>query len=365
MIAKNIKGQSFAGCVNYVMKKDAEVLKAEGVMTMSREDICTSFEFQRSVRPEIKSPVGHIHIAFAPEDSGRLTNEFMVKLEEEYMQNMGIKDTQYIIVKHNDTAHLHCHIVYNRINNTGQLITDKNDYRRNVATCKRLKDKYGLTYGKDKSRVNRNKLRGAERTKHQIFDAVKLEISHSKSLDELRQNLTKYGISIELKFCRNNEIVEGISFCKGQHKFKGSQIDRKYSYKGLLKIFAQNHQAEERLNQRIPITLGGVKLTHEQRTKLNDGKAVWLDGMQDNYGKIFNRYVRYSDEKQGLEYFHNNPEAPQMQEQNHNDAAIATNSGLGLFDLSQEEGGNDPEEDTFRRRMQLQQKRKKKRGIKM
>lgn len=204
MIAKNIKGQSFAGCVNYVLKADAEVLKAEGVMDMSKEDICASFEFQRSVRPEIKSPVGHIPIAFASEDSERLTNDFMVKLAEEYMQNMGIADTQYIIVKHNDTAHSHCHIVYNRINNIEQLITDKNDYKRNVATCKRLKDKYGLTYGKDKSRVNRQKLRGAESTKYDIFYAIKSEITRSKSLDELRQNLIKYGITIELKNRRNS-----------------------------------------------------------------------------------------------------------------------------------------------------------------
>ncbi|MFR9527539.1 MAG: hypothetical protein SNI45_05635 [Rikenellaceae bacterium] len=71
MIAKNIKSQSFGGSVGYVMKKDAEVLKAEGVMAMSKEDMITSFELQRSVRPEIKSPAGHIPISFAPEDRER------------------------------------------------------------------------------------------------------------------------------------------------------------------------------------------------------------------------------------------------------------------------------------------------------
>ncbi len=349
MIAKNIKGQSFAGCVNYVMKRDAEVLKTEGVMAISKEDICVSFEFQRSVRPEIKSPVGHIPIAFAPEDTPRLTNDFMMKLAEEYMQNMGIVDTQYIIVKHNDTAHSHCHIVYNRINNMGQLITDKNDYRRNVATCKRLKDKYRLTYGVDKSRVNRQKLRGAERTKHQIFDAVKAEITRSKSLEELKYNLSKYGISIELKHRRNSDLVEGISFSKGHHKFKGSQIDRKYSYKGLMKILEVN-----RLNCRIPITIGGIKLTDEQRLALDDGKAIWLEGMQGDIGKIYDRYVRYSDEKQGLEYFRSNPDAPQQEENLH--------SGLGLFDLPAD-CGDDPDEEAFRRRMQ--KPKKKRRGIRM
>ena len=33
--SKNTKAQAFVGVVNYVMKKDAEVLKAEGVMEIS------------------------------------------------------------------------------------------------------------------------------------------------------------------------------------------------------------------------------------------------------------------------------------------------------------------------------------------
>ena len=149
-----------------VMKKDAELLKAEGVMAMSPKDMITSFELQQSVRSDIKSPVGHIPISFAPEDKERMTNEFMTQLAEEYMQKMGIKDTQYIIVRHHDNNNPHCHIVYNRINNHGKLITDKNDYKRNEKVCKELKDKYNLTYGKNKSKVKVDKLRGKERVRH-------------------------------------------------------------------------------------------------------------------------------------------------------------------------------------------------------
>ncbi len=53
MIAKSIKAQSFGGCVNYVMKNDAELLKAEGVMAISAKAMITSFELQRSTRPDI------------------------------------------------------------------------------------------------------------------------------------------------------------------------------------------------------------------------------------------------------------------------------------------------------------------------
>lgn len=36
MIAKNIKGKSFKGCVSYVMHEDATLLEAEGVWVGSK-----------------------------------------------------------------------------------------------------------------------------------------------------------------------------------------------------------------------------------------------------------------------------------------------------------------------------------------
>ena len=67
---------------------------------------------QRSGRKEIKQPVGHIPIAFSPEDKERMTDDFMVKLAKEYMQEMGIRNTQYIIVRHHNTENPYLHIVY-------------------------------------------------------------------------------------------------------------------------------------------------------------------------------------------------------------------------------------------------------------
>ena len=42
------------------------------------------------------------------------------------MQKMGITDTQYLLVRHLDQPHPHCHLVYNRVGNNGQTISDRN-----------------------------------------------------------------------------------------------------------------------------------------------------------------------------------------------------------------------------------------------
>ncbi|MFR9554226.1 MAG: relaxase/mobilization nuclease domain-containing protein [Rikenellaceae bacterium] len=437
MIAKNIKSQSFGGSVGYVLKKDAEVLKAEGVMAMSKEDMITSFELQRSVRPEIKSPAGHIPISFAPEDRERMTNEFMVKLAEEYMQNMGIKDTQYIIVCHHDGDNEHVHIIYNRINNSEKLITDKNDYKRNVATCKRLKDKYNLTYGANKFRVKREKLRGSERVKHDIYHAVREEIVKCRTMAELRERLTNRSIEMEYKFRRGSMDIQGLSFTKDNCTFKGSQIDRNFSYKGMQIMFKAIEEEWKKINEsqqkktlivkdvrlsqqqhnnllagkkiwidgmtmnsglrhsgfaklsddgkmihfsnrKIPIALGGVKLSIEQRLDLDDGKTIFLSGVVSRDNKVYDCYVKYSDEKQGLNYYHRNPDEPEQQqsqpqqppqppphsqEHNHDQSSSFVSGGLGLFDLPSGSGTDIDDIESEQMARNLKPKKKRGRGI--
>lgn len=154
MIGKISKGTGFKGCVNYVLgKPDARLLTAEGVLTDSIQSITDCFQAQRMMRPNIRQPVGHISLSYAPEDAPRMTDETLVSLAKEYMQKMGIRDTQYIIARHNDQKHPHVHIVFNRVDNNGRTISDRNDCYRNVKVCKELKEKYGLYFGKGKDRV--------------------------------------------------------------------------------------------------------------------------------------------------------------------------------------------------------------------
>ena len=174
MIGKLKKGSSFGGCIRYVTGKDeAKIIASDGVLLGTNAEITQSFELQRQLNPGIKKPVGHIALSFKPEDKPRLTDEFMTKIALEYMQMMCITDTQFIIVRHHNTDNPHCHIVYNRINNKGKLISDRNDYRHNEQVTKALKSRYGLTYGTDKSKTNTRKLRNAERAKYEIHNVVK------------------------------------------------------------------------------------------------------------------------------------------------------------------------------------------------
>ena len=61
-------------------------------------------------------------LSYSAVDAPKLTDEKMIQLAQEYMREMKITDTQYIIVRHQDREHPHVHIVFNRIDNSGKTI---------------------------------------------------------------------------------------------------------------------------------------------------------------------------------------------------------------------------------------------------
>ena len=235
MIGKIKKGKSFGGCIRYVMGKDnAEIIASDGVLLGNIREITDSFNYQRMLNPKIKQPVGHIALSFKPEDKPRLTNEFMAKIVMEYMDLMGIKDTQFILVRHNNTDNPHCHLVYNRIGYDGKVISSQGDYKRNEIATKKLKDKYRLTYAEDKGKTNVKKLRPADRVKYEIHNAVKKALKSSKTWKEFNNNLAGQGVKLEF-VKRSREIktlndIQGIRFTKDGLTFKASQISRDFSF---------------------------------------------------------------------------------------------------------------------------------------
>ncbi|WP_108821217.1 relaxase/mobilization nuclease domain-containing protein [Dysgonomonas sp. Marseille-P4361] len=234
MIGKIVKGKSFKGCISYVMEaKDTKVLATEGVLETDTESIINSFYMQSLLNPKLSKCVGHIPLAFSPEDKERMTDHFMGQLAKEYMKLMGIDNTQYIVVRHSNTNHPHCHIVFNRVDNDGKTISDKNDRYRNEKVCKQLKDKYNLTYGQGKENVNVQQLKGAEHTKHEIYHAIKTTLLMTKDWEQFEHIINLQDISIQYKMKGQTEEVQGISFKKGDYSFKGSEMDRKFSYSKL------------------------------------------------------------------------------------------------------------------------------------
>lgn len=112
------------------------------------------------------------------------------------MKLMGIENTQYIIARHIDREHPHCHIVFNRVNNDGKTISDKNDFCRNEKVCKMLTAKYRLYFANGKDHIKEERLRPYDKAKHEIYKALKEEFPKAHSWDDLKDALADRDIDM-------------------------------------------------------------------------------------------------------------------------------------------------------------------------
>ena len=230
MVGKVISASSFSGTVGYVMKEEARILEAEGIMPPEVKDMVQDFKDQTLLNPRLKNTVGHISLSFSPKDAPRMTDALMTQIAKEYMQKMGITDTQYLLVRHLDQPHPHCHLVYNRVGNNGQTISDKNIKIRNAKVCRELTGKYGLYLAPGKDDVRRERLREPDKTKYEIYDAIKGNLPKCKNWNELEGKLREQGIGIRYKYCGNTDRKQGVMFSKNGFEFSGSKIDRAFSF---------------------------------------------------------------------------------------------------------------------------------------
>ncbi len=254
MIAKIIKGTSFSGVLAYILGKQegkARVLYAEGVRRdASSHEIASDFALQASMRPNVKKPVYHTILSFSAEDAERLDDKTMNNLALQYLQKMGYGDTQYLIVRHLDREHPHVHICINRIDNNGKTISDSNEKYRSTKVCKEITEANQLKWGEGKEAVKRDRLRGNDRLRYEIFDTIKAVLPQCKNWNELSSALRRQGIDIQFKTKGQTEQVEGVLFSKDGVSFSGSHIDRSCSYSKL--SFALEQNAKQALSSPLP-----------------------------------------------------------------------------------------------------------------
>lgn len=232
MMAKITKGSDFKGVVDYILDKDkgTQVVAYDGLFMENKDTIAISFNAQSQMNGKVSKPVGHIALSFSKEDEPCLTNRVMANIALEYMERMDIRDTQFFIARHFDKEHPHVHIAYNRIDNNGNTISDRNERLRSSRICKELTMKYGLHMAGGKDNVKRNRLKEPDKTKYELYDILKAEVGRCSNWNVLVANLKRQGVEVNFKHKGQTNEIQGIVFTKNGYHFNGSKVDRRFSY---------------------------------------------------------------------------------------------------------------------------------------
>lgn len=251
MMAKIVKGSDFKGVVNYILDKNkgTKIVAYEGLFMENKDTIAMSFNVQSRMNSKVGKPVGHIALSFSKEDEPRLTDRVMAGIALEYMKKMGITDTQFFIARHFDKKHPHVHIAFNRIDNEGKTISDRNERLRSTRICKELTMKYGLHISGDKENVKRNHLKEPDKTKYELYDILKTEVGRCGNWNILIANLKCQGVEVSFKYKGQTNEIQGIVFTKNGYRFNGSKVGRRFSYSKIDAALNRN-RIEERVDLR-------------------------------------------------------------------------------------------------------------------
>lgn len=249
MIAKIMKGSDFKGVVYYILnnEKGTQIIDADGLFLENNDTIAQGFIGQAQINPRVAKTVGHIALSFSKEDAPRLNNAVMAQIAREYMERMVIKDTQYIIGRHFDKEHPHVHIAFNRIDNNGKTISDRNDRFRSERICKELTKKYGLHFSNGKEQVKIDRLCEPDKTRYGLYQILKTEVGRCKGWDTLLDRLERQSVDVQFKYKGHTDEIQGIVFTMNGYRFNGSKVDRQFNYSKIDSALSRNNYGERQM----------------------------------------------------------------------------------------------------------------------
>lgn len=414
MIAYIIGGSGFGGCVDYVtrrkleeklykeqykgqkvderkyesnkgediidhLSKDWKLISSSGDIRIyeGRKAMADDIARPSRQRKPIKDPVGHISLDFHPDDAPKMTDELMTEVAQDYMKQMGLTNTPYIVVRHYDKAHPHCHIVFSRVDYDGKILTQTTNFKKNERVCKALNLKHRLTQGKSKLNTDVSKLRGKEKVRYQlVHDIARIFLAPSVTdwnsyVDLLRRN----GISVKEKIGKSGRV--NLYYGVGKQEFWYKKLDPFFNRENLELKFkarrekqqaamAQPHTSPQPQQQRqsqskhpepivippLPDVVCGVKIDRLRQQAYQEGKFISI-GICDPGGVIpINHWIWYDFDKREpvmsrtYPSDHKIPEAFQRQLAAKQSPA-SSSQGAGIRFSSPSLGGNIPDEQGF------------------
>lgn len=272
MKAKVERGGGFRGVLDYALGKDGgnacEVIG--GTMSgLTPQELAAEFRLSREARPGVARPVWHTSLALPPGDS--LTSDKWAEVAADFMDGMGLADHQYVIVRHHDTDLDHVHIIASRIGLDGTVWHGQFEAKKAIALTQELEEKHDLTRTKGLDdgptpvkAPTRKEIEMSIRTEEapprmvlqQIVDAA---LSEPGSVFDFMDRIEAAGATARPNVATTGR-MNGFSFELNGVPFKGSDLGKSYTWKGLQGrgLTYEQDRDGEALRERARRALGGA-----------------------------------------------------------------------------------------------------------
>jgi hypothetical protein len=254
VIAKITRGGSFRGAARYALAERHGVdpehqpeIIGGNMAGRTTSELAREFEAVRQQRPDIRQPVEHVSLSF-PRGERALSNDEMATLADEYLRRRGHdRDrVQYVVVRHHDKGHQHCHILINRIRTDRTLVPQQyREYLRSKEVCRTLEREFGLRAVRNErprsgeraptraeDRMARD--RGLVSEKEQLKTLIRAAAKDAPTMSEFVRRLQAKGVQVRANIARTGH-VSGLSYRLDRVAVRGSGLGRAYTFQGVQK----------------------------------------------------------------------------------------------------------------------------------
>lgn len=234
MISKVVGGSGFAGVLSYVSEKGgATLLATSGVFALETDAKAIAGQMRANAdQRNLKKPIMHVSLALKPGE--RASDEQWRTAAKAYLQKMGfdLDKSQYALYRHADRDHDHVHLIVNRVQLDGKVISDSHERRRSHEATRAAEKAAGLTLLEKQSEAPQ---RGRM---HELRQAVDRAITGNPDLAGFKQALEQEGIKLIENRSQTTGKLSGISFQDAAvdgKTWKASALGKDYSLSGLEK----------------------------------------------------------------------------------------------------------------------------------
>lgn len=214
----------------------------------NHNEIYHQMKAHEALNSKCKKKTFHIKLRTAPEDHRKLKISDWLEIAKSYAKKIGFENNLYAIYLHKEnSAEEHLHIISSRIKDNNLAVSDSFTHYKNMDFSRTVEKKYNLRKVK---RVLET-LKAGEVFKSESIRAKDIETAIEESI-EISDDMDDFIFHL---MSRNIELKRkggGISFIDSNGvSIKGSKINRKYSLKGLEKLFSYaNREKQEIIKSR-------------------------------------------------------------------------------------------------------------------
>lgn len=230
--AKSVKGS--AKGVAYIQSDkelgDAVELDRNGIVSKEPNEILN--EFRLVQESNVRCDKNTISIVISPSDERKFTDTELRNIGKKHLQELGLKDHQYLMTKHESTGKPHIHILANRIDENGKALNDSMISKRCQEISQRIAVELKLRTAKDIQAANEIAL---QPIKLEIKSAHDFAVKNSKTFDDYKDLMHSKGCKV-LETINKKGDLQGFRILHKESglDFKASEINKSVGLKNLI-----------------------------------------------------------------------------------------------------------------------------------